>query len=320
MTMRSHLAHRRGRIADAEADAQAAVDVMRLQGWALPAPVAYLIDALIERGETDKAAVELEEFGLHLDLPDVLYYIPAFISRGRLRLERGQARQGLEDLLEAAHLMERWGTPNMVGFHQRPYAAIALARLGDEDEARRLAEEGLALARAWGTPGAIGIALHARGLIEGGDDGIELLRESVSILERSQARLEHARSLTELGAALRRANRRSDAREPLREALDRAHRCGATALAERARTELAATGAKPRKAMLTGVESLTASELRIAKMAAEGLGNREIAQALFVTVKTVETHLGHVYQKLDIDSRKALPAALEPTGSALPAG
>jgi DNA-binding CsgD family transcriptional regulator len=130
------------------------------------------------------------------------------------------------------------------------------------------------------------------------------------VLGASQARLEHARSLTELGAALPRSNRRSDAREPLREALDLAHRCGATALAQRARKELSATGAKPRKFMLTGVESLTASERRVAKMAAQGLGNREIARALFVTVKTVETHLGHAYQKLDIGSRKELPGAL----------
>jgi ATP/maltotriose-dependent transcriptional regulator MalT len=308
LTLRSLLAYKRGSITDAEADARAAVDVQRLHGWALPAPVAHLIDALIERGELEAAEEELEQFGLHGDLPNVLYYIPALVSRGRLRLEQGKTREGLQDLLQASDRIEQWRGADM--YRQRSFAAIALHRLGDQSEARRLAEKELALARSWGTPGTLGIALRTCGLVDGGD-AIELLRESVSVLETSEARLEHARSLTELGAALRRTNQRSDAREPLREALDIAHRCGATALAERAREELSATGAKPRNVMLTGVESLTASERRVAKMAAEGLANREIAQALFVTVKTVETHLGHAYQKLGIGSRKELTAALE---------
>jgi len=116
--------------------------------------------------------------------------------------------------------------------------------------------------------------------------------------------------LVELGAALRRANRRREAREPLREGLDLAHRCGATALAERARTELGAAGARPRKTVLWGIESLTPSELRVARMAAEGMTNREIAQSLFVTTKTVETHLRHVYQKLDVAGRGGLTGVL----------
>jgi DNA-binding NarL/FixJ family response regulator len=98
----------------------------------------------------------------------------------------------------------------------------------------------------------------------------------------------------------------------LRQALDLAHRCGAEPIAGTAREELAATGAKPRRKMLTGVESLTPSELRVARMAASGMENKEIAQALFVTVKTIETHLGHVYSKLDISSRRELAAALAP--------
>ena len=148
-------------------------------------------------------------------------------------------------------------------------------------------------------------------MIEGGETGIELLRESSELLRSSPARLELARSLTDLGSALRRANQRTDAREPLREALEIAHRCGASPLAERAREELSATGAKPRRVMLTGLESLTPSELRVAKLAAAGLGNREVAQELYISVKTVETHLGSAYRKLDISSRRELPRALE---------
>jgi DNA-binding NarL/FixJ family response regulator len=130
------------------------------------------------------------------------------------------------------------------------------------------------------------------------------------VLEGSSARLEHARSLVELGAALGRANERSEARERLREGLDLAVRSGARPLVERAEQELAATGARPRRLLLSGIESLTASERRVAGFAAEGMSNKDIAQALFVTTKTVEVHLSNVYRKLGIGSRNELPEAL----------
>jgi len=123
--------------------------------------------------------------------------------------------------------------------------------------------------------------------------------------------LEHARALADFGAALRRRGRRSNAREPLRRALDLAHRCGATALVDRAHAELIATGARPRRAVVTGLDALTASERRVAQMAAEGLTNRQIAQALFVTEKTIEWHLGQAYRKLEIGSRSELPRVLD---------
>jgi DNA-binding CsgD family transcriptional regulator len=139
---------------------------------------------------------------------------------------------------------------------------------------------------------------------------VELLREAVAVLATSVARLEHARALADLGGAMRRAGHRSDARTPLREALTLAHQCGAHALAEQARTDLLATGARPRSLVLTGVESLTPSERRIADLAAAGNTNRAIAQALFVTMKTVEMHLANSYRKLGIHSRGELIATL----------
>ena len=160
-------------------------------------------------------------------------------------------------------------------------------------------------------PRAIGIAHRTLGLVEGGKQGLGLLEEAVRVLDSSPARLEHARALVELGAARRRAGERAAAREPLREGLDLANRCGATRLEERALAELAATGARPRRAMLTGRDALTATEQRIAQMAAEGMSNPEVAQALFVTRKTVENHLGRIYPKLGINSREQLGAALE---------
>jgi DNA-binding CsgD family transcriptional regulator len=136
------------------------------------------------------------------------------------------------------------------------------------------------------------------------------LEASVATLANTPARLEHAHSLVALGSVRRRAGRAADARAPLAEGLALARRCGAVALAERAYDELAATGARPRKIVRAGAEALTASERRVAEMAAAGMSNRDIAQALFVTVRTVETHLGRAYTKLDISSRTDLPAAL----------
>ena len=127
--------------------------------------------------------------------------------------------------------------------------------------------------------------------------------------------LEQARALTDLGGALRRVGRRAEARVPLREGLQLALHCGAERLAERAQRELRSAGAKPRRLAFSGAESLTASELRIAEMAASGLTNQQVAEALFVTSKTVENHLGRVYQKLGIHSRDAIADALRGLGS-----
>src|SRR5262249_30173834 len=127
------------------------------------------------------------------------------------------------------------------------------------------------------------------------------------------ARLEYGYALRDLGAAMRRSNQRTAAREPLRMALEVAERCGATLLAEGAIEDLIASGARPRRRSATGVEALTPTERRVAAMAAEGLTNREIAQSLFVTLRTVETHLSGVFRKLDLSSRTQLPAALART-------
>ena len=132
------------------------------------------------------------------------------------------------------------------------------------------------------------------------------------MLAGSPARLEHTRALVALGAALRRANRRADARDPLRRALEQADRGGMLRLARRAREELNAAGARPRRSALSGPGALTPAEHRVAELAARGHGNRAIAERLYVTPRTVETHLTHAFAKLDIRSRAELAAALQP--------
>jgi DNA-binding CsgD family transcriptional regulator len=194
----------------------------------------------------------------------------------------------------------------------RSDAALAHLALGAPAEARTLAAEEVTLAQAFNGLRTLGVALRAAGLTDGGTRGIELLRQAASVLEGSGARLEHARAVADLGAALRRAGHRAESRDVLRVALDLAHRCGAIALTERTRIELLAAGGRPRRLVLSGLDSLTSSERRIAQLAAAGLSNREIAQNLFITARTVEGHLTHAYQKLAITSREQLPAALVP--------
>jgi len=200
-------------------------------------------------------------------------------------------------------------SPGLVPW-RRPAALAALA-LGEEARARALAEEQLELARTAAAPRPLALALRTAAAVGAGDP-VELLEEGRAALDDGEPRLERAHVLAALGAALRRAGRRRDCQEPLREALQLADAMGARALAEAALEELRATGARPRRAAFTGVESLTPAELRVARLAAAGLTNREIAQELFVTAKTVQTHLSSVYRKLDAGSRQDLPRLLGP--------
>ena len=164
--------------------------------------------------------------------------------------------------------------------------------------------------RVFGGPRALGVALRAAGLARRGRDGLALLGDSVAALEGSPALLERAHSLAELGAALRRSGERTAARDPLARALDLAARCGARPLAARVRDEIRATGARPRRPWRTGVEALTPSEIRVARLAAEGRSNREIACELYVTLKAIEGHLARAYAKLGIEGRGQLPEVL----------
>ena len=311
LATRGWLSLRRGDLGAAEEDARTA-----LAATELPAPPLYrvlngalLIKTLLDQGEFDPA----EEVLAPLDCEAESGSLPAAVlrfARGRLRVGQGRIAEGLEDFLAVGARLTR-GMVTCPGFLPwRSEAALAHLALGDREPAGRLADEELELARAFGTPRVLGVAKRAAGVVAGGDRGASLLREAIDELERGDARLERARALADLGALLRRRNRRTEARELLREALDAAHRSGAKALADQAETELRATGARPRRVVLTGLDSLTASERRIAELAGQGLTNREIAQALFITARTVEGHLTSVFRKLGVDSRDQLPAAL----------
>ena len=310
-TLRALAMLRRGELAEAEADARTAIDAERALASERTYPMAraFLVDVLAERGRIDEALAALGPVaeGEVRRRYDALHPLEL---RARLRIAAGDRQAGLADLLEVGRHLEMFGVRNPSYSSWRSSAALILHRLGDTSEARRLVDEELELARAWEAPRPIGTALRVAGLLEPAGAGLEQLRASVEVLGDSPALLERAKSLTELGAALRRANRRAEARAPLREALELAQRCHADPVVKRAHTELLATGARPRRVMRTGVDSLTPSERRVAQMAADGQTNREIAQTLFVTPKTVEMHLSNVYRKLEITARSQLPRAL----------
>ena len=301
-----------------EADAAARIALRVLQdgdfGPGLAFAATVLADVAVEAGQLEEAEALLAllpQAGWAAGVGTVL--IPA--ARGRLRLAQGQAAAALGDFETCAAMFSPavWGTAMRdVGYlHARSGAALALLRLGDRERARELAADELADVRAFRAPRALGVALRVVGLTTGGDDGIQLLDESVATLRHSPAVLERARSLLEWGAALRRAGRRRAAREPLLEALDLAARCGARPLVARAREELAAAGARPRREWRTGAEALTPGELRVVRLAAEGRTNREIAHELYVTLKTVEGHLSRAYTKLGIAGRAQLAEVLD---------
>jgi DNA-binding CsgD family transcriptional regulator len=299
-----------GDVAACEADVRQALAIPGFPPFAAPAVGFVLALALIERGDLDGADAALAQAGCGPELPPIVHMEPIIFARGRARAARGNDTGALADLLDYGARCARVGAHNP-WFPWRAEAATAYARLGDRQRAQELAAEQLRMARAWGAASAIGVALRAQGLVTGGTEGIALLRAAERTLAGSPARLEHARTLVDLGATLRRNGQRTAARPALREGLDAARRCGATALVEGAHDELVAAGARPRRLMFSGVEALTASERRVATMAAQGRNNREIAQTLFVTVKTVENHLHRAYGKLGIDSRDRLPDALQ---------
>lgn len=303
--------YRRGDLPGAEADLDRFLELASEFSLEIlyPFGVGTLIGVQVDRGQREAAASTLRSADAARWDPDSVLFQELRAGRARLRLLDGRPREALAEALAIAGWEKAWGASHDAWTHWRPLASLAHFALGEREQADRIASETIELARAYGADDYLGLALRTAGVVAR-DGGIDLLEEAVSVLERSQARLEHARALVELGAALRRANRRSEAREPLASGLELARRCGARALVERAGEELEATGARPRRFLRGGVEALTPSERRIAQRAAEGRSNREIAQALFVTQKTVEMHLSNAYRKLDVSSRSELPARL----------
>ena len=305
--IRAEAALRAGDLDGAEDYAQRALELGREVG-AERVGVLWLPVVLLERGHPSAAGTLVN--GLDLSGSHDTFDVNLLAHRGRVRIALGSHELGLADLLDADRRTAEARVPLSVVTDWIPAAAVALTSMGRAEEARRLTARELDQAIAFGAPRRHGVALSTHGSLCSGETGLASLREAVDRLERCGARLEHARALVNLGIALREHGRRLEARQPLAEGLDTAYACGAWAVAEHARAELVATGARPRRASLHGLDALTPAELRVVRMAATELTNREIAQTLFVSTKTVEAQLSHAYAKLGIRSRDDLPSAL----------
>jgi DNA-binding CsgD family transcriptional regulator len=303
--------HRGGlAVAGAHAAAAAAATGVHYAPWVDSVVLAVETDVRLAAGELEAAVAVLAERGLDGELPPPAAFSTLLESRGRLRLGLGQGAAGLADLESAGRRLDASGlsSPGYTGW--RSSLAAGLLAAAEEERARELVDEEVALARRFGVRRPLGIVLRTLGLIEGGDIGIGLLEEAVETLAASQAELERARTLVELGAALRRSGRRADARRPLRAGLELAGGCGAVPLEDRARDELRAAGGRLPPEANGGADALTPSEARICRLAAAGDSNPAIASRLFVTRATVESHLHSSYRKLGITSRAQLATAL----------
>ncbi len=304
---RADVEFRRGRLSDAEADGRLAYAIYDPSHGLFPAATEAVVNALVRRGEAETAEAIMSEHGFGGRLPEAPQWVGLTLARGRLRVALGDVERGLADILAAGELRNRQLRPNPGWNPWRSDAALALLALGQDDRALELAREEFELAQRWQSPRAVGIALRTLGLAE---NDRARLSAAVRMLERSGAELEHAVALVELGAAARAAGDVDEARDALRLGLDIAARCGATPLADRAREQLVASGARPRRSAATGVDALTPAERRVCELAGEGLTNRQVAESLFLTVKTVEGHLGRAYRKLGISGKADLAAAL----------
>lgn len=309
---------RLGNLAQAHADANTALALCREIGLALGEPIGghVLIEVLLGQGELDAARALAEE--IELLAQESVWGAWMSYARARLALEQADYGQAARHATRCEAILGELGVERWPALGWRGVLAAALARrdgADSADTARELAASDLELARRYGARRLTGAALLASAEVERAlgaeaEQLIPALEEAVAVLESSTARLEHARALVELGAAQRRAGSVSAARQALRAGLAGARKCGAAALAAQAHDELTATGLRPRKILAGGADALTPQERRIAEMAAAGMSNREIATALFLTSRTVETHLAHAYQKLDVSSRRELAGRL----------
>ena len=311
--LRSMITRRLGQLEDAAADGRLALDFKLATSppLAVAWAAAFCVDALTCLGRVDEAETVAAAAAAREPPAGWIHTVMFLQARGALRVAQHRSADALADLLAAGAGWHALGIDNPAIASWRSAAAAANAALGHYDGALALADEQLALARKAGNLVTLGVALRAYAHVAPpGDDAAGPLSEAVGLLEDGPARYELALALADYGAHLRRTGRRAAAQDPLRRALDLAQRTGAAPLAAQARRELLATGARPRRAAVTGPDALTSAERRVAALAAEGLSNRQIAEHLFVTQATVETHLRHAFHKLGITSRAGLPAAI----------
>ncbi|MBL1097191.1 AAA family ATPase [Streptomyces sp. 205] len=298
----------RGNLEEATADALTAMRAVETSSVRLRRLVLGPVhaEALLERGALDEAGKALEWTGVPDPAPitGLMYYV--LHSRARLLRMRGRTAEALDAALAAGRSFSAAGGQNPAIVPWQSEAAVCLHLLGRDQEARALATAELRSARYWSAPRALGRALRVAGALAEGEADLPLLREAVDRLRKSPARLEYAKALADYGAAVRRHGKRREARDALSDALDIAEARKAAPLVRQILDELHLAGIRPHRHAVTGLQSLTPGEQRVHELAVQGKTNREIAQHLFVTTKTVEVHLSSIYRKLGVAGRHEL--------------
>ena len=301
-----------GNLDEAEIECRRSLGAMEGRSWASrPMSLGVLAATFIEEGRSREAASVLKD-ALPNSVPRTIAELLALEQRAKLKMLEGRIDEALKDLLLAEQGAKALGVRNPAVTSWRCVASTALCGAERTTEARDLASENLELARAFGAPWALGIALRTAAEVGDPLDRLELLTEAVGVLEPAGAALECAKATIDLGSVLIIKGRQDEALSTLRRGADLAFRCRAQPLADRAARELRAAGARPRRLALMGSDALTPAERRVAELAAAGMINARIAEALFVSEKTVEGHLTRVYQKLGRRSRTNLREIFKP--------
>lgn len=304
LAVRSTVAAAMGRCAEADTDAESAMAHCRDNTWAGPR-IAFAA-ALVERGEHPRAEAVLDG----IRGPNFVWEHHAVLMvRAQSRHLLGDPDGALTLLLRCRRSLADAGIRSPMLAQWWLLATLVLAEQGRHAEARTLVEEQAELLTRWGTPEAVGLGQLATGIAT---RELDLMVAAVDRLADSPARLSQLRAEVYVGSGLLKLGDEAGARKYLRRAVDLATRCGHRTLRSAATGLLTAAGGRLHR---PGGGSLTAAERRVAEQASAGATNREIAQELFISVRTVETHLSKVYRKLGVSSREEITGALKEIGT-----
>ncbi|PZS24428.1 MAG: LuxR family transcriptional regulator [Pseudonocardiales bacterium] len=279
--------------------------------FALPLLHSTAVHLMLEHGRLAEADAVVEAGVLSGSRqPRSFFHLWLLDARARLRAAQGDTEAALTDAMCCGRLYAQWGSPRMPDVPWRLRAAEALLDLGDRDRAASLVDDESQLAQAFTVSRHIAVALRSAALLGGTAEARRLLQEAVDLLQDGPARLELARTLEHLGERHLQDGDRRSGREATRRAAELALECHATAMVDRLRARLTAGGGRPPRLRVSGVHALTPSERQVAQLTASALTNRQIAERLFVTEKTVEAHLSRVYRKMGVSSRTQLAVHL----------
>jgi DNA-binding CsgD family transcriptional regulator len=312
LSLRSMVLCQSGEIAKATTDAESAVEITRrtpaMGDAALPR---IALAAALARGhDPARAAALLDK--IDPESLGALEYHEYLMARSTVHWALGDPRQALENLLTCGHSLAVSGIDNPVFATWWVDAACVLAELGRSTEAQAVAGYGRVLSRRWNTSHSHGFALLAEASAAAGPEAVSLLSDAVSKLAGQAFRLHHLRAEYWLGVALLQTGDVKAARSRFRRVVDLAMGCGHRILATKAREQLVVSGGRMQSITGALADMLTVSERRVATLAAGGLNNREIAESLVVTLRTVEIHLTNAYRKLGVTGRENLPPVLFP--------